>query len=306
MPAGSPSIGFLTFLVVVVVIVAGVGVGLLYVHNHPKVPSSPTTVAVGDNVTVNYIGLFGSGPEQGKVFDTSLKAAATDNATYPKSLEYTPRNSSGYTPLPVHVGPNTPSGGYNVSGQTYGAVVPGFWKGLVGLAANQSRWITVVPTEGYGSLNTSCIETSPLVQTIPAAVTVSPSAFATAYPKGTAARGAMFSDPTYGWNDTVLSANSTAVVVGRSPYVGETIHPYGWSIVVTNVTSGTITLQSQLTPASVGNVLGSISNVTVCSTTKFVLWSVDLAAGTFTENYNREVVGETLVFVVTVVAIHPP
>ena len=306
MPAGSPSIGFLTFLIVVVVIVAGVGAGLLYVHNETKVPASPTTVAVGDNVTVNYIGLFGSGPEQGKVFDTSLQSVATDNSTYPKSLEYTPRSTSGYTPLPVHVGPNTPGAGYNVSGVTYGGVVTGFWKGLLGLAVNQSRWVTVPPHEGYGTLNTSCLRTAPLVQTLPALVVDTPAAFAKAYPKGTAAFGATFADPTYGWTDTVASANSTAVVVAMGATVGESVDPYGWTMLVTNVTSQTITLQSQLTPASVGSVLGSISTVSVCSSTKFVLWAVDLAAGTYTQNYNKEVVGETLIFVVTVVSILPP
>jgi hypothetical protein len=304
LPAGSPSIGFLTFLIVIVVIVAGVGAGLLYLHNHPNAPSSPTTVAVGDNVTVNYIGLFGSGPEQGKVFDTSIQAVATDNATYPKSLEYSPRATSGYTPLPVHVGPNTPSSGYNVSGVTYGGVVTGFWKGLVGLAVNQTRYVTVPANEGYGALDTSCLRTSPLVTSIPALVVDTPAAFAKAYPKATAAFGSTFTDPTYGWTDTVRSANSTAVVVALGATVGADVTPYGWTMLVTNVTTQTITLHSQLTPASVGNVLGNIANVTVCTTTKFILWSVDLAAGTFTANYNKEVVGETLTFIVTVVAIH--
>jgi len=306
LPARPPSLGFLAFLVVVAVIVAGVGAGLLYEYNHPKRPSSPTAVAVGDNVTVNYIGLFGSGPEQGKVFDTSIASVATDNATYPKSLEYSPRNASGYAPLPVHVGSNTPSSGYNASGRTYIGVIPGFWRGLVGLQVNQSRWVTVPASVGYGPLDPSCLETAQLVQTIPAVVTTSTRAFATGYPGDTGVTGATFADPTYGWTDTVLSANQSAVVVDRMPYLGETVHPYGWTIVVTGITSQTITLQSQLTSSSVGSVLGSISGVKVCSVTDFLVWSVDLSAGTFTENYNREVVGQTLIFVVTIVSILPP
>jgi len=304
-PAGSPSIGFLTFLVAVVVVVAGVGAGLLYLYDHPKAPAAVPTVSVGDNVTVNYIGLFGSGPEEGKVFDTSIQSVAQDNATYPKSLEYTPRSSTGYTPLPVHVGPNTPGSGYNVSGVTYGGVVTGFWKGLIGLAVNQTRWVTVPASEGYGPLNTSCLRTQPLLTSIPAVVTDTPAAFAKAYPKATAAAGVTFVDPTYGWTDQVLSANSTAVVVALEPTAGETVTPYGWTVLVRNVTSTTITLLSQLTPASVGSVLGVNSNVTVCSSTKFLLWSVDLAGGSYVANYNKEVVGETLIFVVTIVAFAP-
>jgi hypothetical protein len=304
--ADSPSLRLVAFLVAVVVIVAGVGIGLLYEYNHPKAPAAPLTVAVGDNVTVNYIGLFGSGPEQGKIFDTSIRSVASDNATYPKSLEYTPRNVSGYTPLPVHVGPNTPGSGYNVSGVSYLGVVTGFWKGLLGLAVNQTRWVTVPANVGYGSLNPSCLVTAPLVETIPLEFTVTPSQFASVYPFAPAATGASFVDPTYGWTDLVLSANSSAVVVAHEPYVGETTNPYGWSVTVTAVTSQNVTLENDLTPSSPGHVLGKIPGTTVCSTTSFLVWSVDPTASTFVKNYNREVVGVTLVFVVTVTTILTP
>jgi FKBP-type peptidyl-prolyl cis-trans isomerase 2 len=304
--AGSPSLGFLTFLVVIVLIVAGVGAGLLYEANHPKKPGSPTAVVVGDNVTVNYIGLFGSGPEKGKVFDTSIKSVAQDNVTYPKSLEYTPRNSTGYTPLPVHVGPKTAKGGDTVNGVSYGSVVTGFWEGLIGLSVNVSRSVTVPPGEGYGPLNTSCLRTAPLVQKIPVEVSYTPAAFAKAYPGVTAATGNTFTDPTYDWSDRIASANSSAVVVSRDPTAGETVKPFGWTVLVSNVTSSQITLESELTPSSVGSVLGNEAGTTVCSSTKFIVWSVDLSAGTFVENYNREVDGETLIFIVTVVTIVPP
>ena len=272
MPAGSPSWTGFAILVAVAVIAAGVGGALLYEHNQPKGISSPTVVEVGDNVTVNYIGLFGSGPEQGRVFDTSIASVAKDDAAYPKSLEYSPRNASGYTPLPVHVGPNTPSSGYNVSGVTYLGVVTGFWRGLVGLAVNQSRWVTVPADVGYGPLDPGCLVTAHLYQTIPALVIVPIANFSTEYHGDTAVTGASFPDPTYGWTDVVLSSNTSAVVVGREPYLGETVHPFGWTIEVTNITSQTITLLSELTPSSVGSVLGTISGVSVCSTTNFLVF----------------------------------
>ncbi len=302
MPPRSPSVGFFTFLVVVVVVAAGVGGGLLYLHNHPKVPSSPEVVRLGENVTVNYIGVFGSGPEQGKVFDTSIQSVAENNATYPKSLEYSPRNASGYTPLPVHVGP-TPSAGYNVSGTTFGGVVTGFWKGLLGLAVNQSRSVNVSPTQGYGAINDSCLKTLPLTTKIASVLTMSPKLFSENYTGALAAQGATFTDPTFGWTDTVLSANASAIVVELGAAVGDTAHPYGWTMIVSNVSSGHITLTSELTPSSVGQVLGTLPNVTVCSESKFVLWSVDLASDSFVANYNSEVVGETLIFYVTIAAI---
>jgi hypothetical protein len=304
--ATGPSTIFLTVVVVIIIAAAGAGAGVLYLVNHPKRPSTPEKVAIGDNATVNYIGLFASGPETGKVFDTSIKSVAENNVSWPKSLEYSPRNASGYTPLPVHVGPHSPKSGYQVNGVTYSSVVTGFWEGLVGLAVNQTRSTTFAASLGYGALNTSCLKTAPLVQTVPVDVTYTPSGFAKANPGTTAAKGVEFSDPIYGWTDVVASANATAVVVAHDPSVGETVTPFGWTVLVRNISSRVITLQSELTPSSAGNVLGTIANTTVCSSTKFIVWSVDLSAGTFTENYNREVVGESLTFIVTIASILPP
>jgi len=305
MAAGAPSFVLVAVLISIVIVVGGVGVGLVYEYNHPKASPGPQTVQVGDNVSVNYIGLFGSGPEQGKVFDTSIRAVAQNNATYPKSLQYSPRNVTQYKPLPVHVGP-TPGSGYNVSGVTYLGVVTGFWRGLVGLTVNETRLVTVPPNVGYGPLDVGCLKTVPLVQTIPTVVTLTPGDFVSTYSGATEAAGATFADPVYGWTDTVLSVNASAVVVAREPYIGETTDPYGWTILVTNVTSQEITLWSQLTPASVGHVLGTDLSQQVCSTSSFLIWSVDLAGGTFVENYNREVVGVTLIFEVTVTQILTP
>lgn len=306
MAARTPSLAFLAFVTVIVLVVAGVGGGVLFLVNHPKPIATPLTVARGDNVTVDYIGIFASGPEVDKVFDTSLKSVADNNATYPKSLEYSPRNASGYTPLPVHVGPKAPRKGYTVGSLSYGTVVPGFWEGLIGLSVNQSRVVTVPENLGYGPLNASCLVTAPLVQTIPTVLTVTTPTFEKDYGQVKAATGVVFVDPVYQWTDRIASANSTSVVIDREPTVGQAVSPYGWTMRVTNVTSRAITLTSELSDASAGNVLGTIANTTVCSTTKFVVWSVDGPSGTFVENYNREVVGVTLDFVVTIKAIHPP
>jgi hypothetical protein len=301
-----PSLTFVAILAVIVLVIGGVGAGVLYTVNHPAGPAAPVTVARGDNVTVNYIGFYASGPQLGKVFDTSIKSVAQDNITYPKSLEYTPRNSTGYVPLPVHVGPKAPKNGYSVGGQSYGTVVTGFWEGLIGLGTNQSRMITIPPSLGYGPLNQSCLVTEPLVTTIPAVLTLTPATFAKEYIGVTNSGGVVFTDPTYHWNDRILSSNQTAVVVWRDPTLDQVVNPYGWAIQVSGLTSRTITLTSLLTPDSPGSVLGTISNTTVCKTTRFLVWSVNTLAGTFVENYNAETVGVTLQFLVTIKAIHKP
>ncbi len=303
----SPSFALIAILTIVAVVVAGVGAGLLYEFNHPKAPAGPPTVQVGDNVTVNYIGMFGSGPEQGRVFDTSIKSVAENNATWPKSLQYTPRSASGYTPLPVHVGPNTPGSGYTVGNVTYGGVVTGFWEGLLGLAGNQTRWASVSPNLGYGPLVQSCVRTANLTFTLPAVVSDTPVEFNTSYPGVPAQAGVRFADPTYSWPDLVISANASTIAVENLPAIGWTSSPNGWPVVVTNVTPQTITLHNELTTSDVGLFQGHVATTSeVCSSSAFIVSAVDLVTGAYSENFNKEVVGQTLIFVVTIVDIHGP
>src|SRR5215472_2799448 len=93
-------------IIVIVLIGAGIAAGYVYERNRPSGAPNVQLVQLGDNVTVNYIGIFGSGPEAGKVFDTSIYSVATNNIAYPKSLSYHSRgdSASNYTTLDVHVG----------------------------------------------------------------------------------------------------------------------------------------------------------------------------------------------------------
>jgi FKBP-type peptidyl-prolyl cis-trans isomerase 2 len=301
-----PSRILLVVLVVVVLAAAGAAAAFVYEVNKPKSATSILTVQVGDNVTVNYIGTFGSGAQQGRVFDTSIYSVATLNLTYPKSLEYESRGAvSAYTPLPVHVGPNAPSGGYTLANQTFSTVVTGFWQGLIGLPGNHSSKIVVPPNLGYGALNTSCVGTSPLSYTFPVLSNVPAASFPSLYPNITATVGTEFTDPTYGWNDSVFSVNSTTVIVQALPSVGWHASPNGIPFTVSALNATTITLTSTLTTANAGQVLGHAASGGLCGGTKFIVSAVDPAAGTFTENFNPEVQGETLIFTVTVVDIYP-
>jgi FKBP-type peptidyl-prolyl cis-trans isomerase 2 len=290
-------------LVVVVIASAGGAAAFLYEFNKPKAVESILTVQTGDNVTVNYIGTFGSGAQAGRVFDTSIYSVATQNLSYPKSLEYQSRGArSAYTPLPVHVGP---SGSYTIGNLTFGLVVTGFWQGLIGLPGNQSHTIVVSPSFGYGALNSSCLTTDPLVYRLPVFANVPLASFGTAFPNVTANVGAVFPDPTYGWNDSIFAVNSTTVVVQALADLGDTSQPNGLPFLVSALNSTTITLSSELTPANAGLVLGHVAKGGLCGATKFIVSAVNLAAGTYTENFNPEVQGETLDFTVTVVDILP-
>lgn len=304
-------------VVAVVAILAGAGLGLyIHYHNAPGHPPSVRTVQLGDNVTVNYVGVFGSGPQAGKVFDTSLYSVAWNDSSWPKSLEYAPRGTTlkSFSPLDVHVGPNTPSSGYTLGNLSFISVVPGFWEGLLGLPGNQTSAISVPPSLGYGSGDPGCYATRPLVQTLPVVVTVGKANFTSSYPGITPQTGSTFTDPHYHWTDFVLSSNLTSVTFENQPSIGWTASPAGWPVEVTAINStangtGTITLHNELGAIDAGHVLGTLFQGTApCSSgtsSTFIVSSVDLLNGTYTEDFNREVDGQTLIFLVTVIDILP-
>ena len=295
-------------LVVIVVAAGGAGAAFLYLENHRGPGAGLLTVAVGDNVTVNYIGLFADGPQQGRVFDTSLYSIALNNVSWPKSLQYESRGGSpsDYTPLGVYVGPNAPSSGYTIGNLTFGGVVTGFWQGLVGLPGNRTTYISVPAPLGYPTVNASCYVTQPLVTTYPVVVSLTPAQFRSLFPNVTLVAGAVYTDPVYDWSDQVLSVNATSVTYENLPTVGAISNPSGWPVLVTNISSTTITLTSQLGPSQAGLVLGHASGSGYCGSTSFVISSVNLANGTYVEDYNSQVAGRNLIFVVTVLDILRP
>lgn len=317
--AQTTSLTPLIVLIVIVVAAAGAGGGYLYYHNRvAPAPASPV-VGVGENVTVNYIGLFGSGGQDGKVFDTSLYSVASNNASFPKSLEYSSRGGpTKYTPLAVHVGPIAPQAGYSFGGLSFITVVPGFWEGLVGMHGNETRTLVLPPNLAYGPIPPGCLRTLPLTQTLPVFEVLSGNDFQKEFPGVLATTGTTFTDPHYGWTVAILNANVSEVSIENLPYVGETAAPAGWPVVVQNVTSttngsGQITLENRLQPSDAGRTLGrdylSVGPSGACpgaTTGQFLVTAVNLTAGTFTASFAREVTGETLIFVVTVEDIFAP
>ncbi|MCI4337316.1 MAG: FKBP-type peptidyl-prolyl cis-trans isomerase [Thermoplasmata archaeon] len=314
--ANNPSLLPLIAIIVAVIVVTSGAVGFLYLTHRPATNSGVPAVAVGDNVTVNYIGILGSGAEAGKVFDTSFYSVATNNASFPKTLEFGLRASAkNYTPLPVHVSGNTPSSGYTLGNLSFIQVVTGFWQGLVGMTGNSTRTLVLPPSEAYGPSNPACISTQRLSFTLPVVETLSLAAFSADFPGTMVAQGIEFPDPQYGWPVLVLSANASFATIENLPTLGMTASPAGWPIEVTGLSSttngtGMITLTNQLSPAQAGHVLGHVAAASgLCgsqSNGRFIVSAVNLADGTFTEDYNTEVTGQTLVFIVTITGIFPP
>ncbi len=305
----------LVILIVIVVVAAGGLAGFVYYETRPKSPGAAVVIVEGDNATVNYIGIFGSGSQVGKIFDTSLYAVGSDNAAYPKSLDYHARGvPANYTPLGVYVGPSAPSGGYMIGSTTFVSVVTGFWQGLIGLPTNVTSFITVPPALGYGPSNPACVRSVSLAYSVPVFLTYSFASFQKAYPGITPLTSLVFTDPHYGWNDLVYSVNATTVTVQNLPAVGWIAMPQGWPVEVTAITTASngtseIQLLNKLTPDQAGLLAGTdYLGTGPCSSQvsgRFIVTAVDLNAGTYTEDFNPEVQGQTLIFAVTVVTIYP-
>ncbi len=267
-------------LVIAVVVV----VGAYYVIFTPPPLPTPLVAQQGDTVSINYIGYFAN---DNLVFDTSLQSAAQDNVTYPKAYSFAWRSS--WTPLQFAIGGGT--------------VIPGFSDGVEGLSVGQSTTVSVPQNLGYGPANPSLIDVHDLVETVPVRVTTNETAFTATYGQS-ALSATNVTDPVYGWSATVAILGNV-VQVTNSPYPGEAIRPYGaWHATVLSIDdtanngTGIITIQNHLDPSMV-DVLGG---KTPAGQT-FYLSSVDLAAGTYTLDFNKQVVGRTLVFQITVVSI---
>ncbi len=303
-----PSRLLLVILVVIAIVGASVGVWGANYLLHPQPQASILTVQLGDNVTVNYIGSFASGPQAGRTFDTSFYSVYVNNVTYPKSLYFPlthPGSPTNYSPLPTHVGP---SGQYTIGNLSFGTTVTGFWQGLLGMTGNQTRYVAIPPDLGYGPLDPACTATRPLSLTVPVYVTLPASQFSTQYPGVNEQSGTMFTDPMYGWTDLILSVNSTTVVVNHLPTLGETTKFGSWNISVTNLSSTTISVLNLITPSNYGRILGTFPTAQTCagqSQGHYLISAVNPGAGTYTINWNTEVTGQSLVFRVTIIDIFP-
>ena len=275
---------FWSFVGVLVLVIAILAVYFVYVI--PKFGHPPLRAQSGDQVKVDYVGRF----EDGFVFDTSLASVAEDNASYTKAFSFGWRNS--WQPLSFAIGA-VPL-----------AVIQGFDVGVQGLAVGDAKTIVVPPNLGYGLSDPTKILVKPLLEPVPVRVTMNESAFTNTY-KTQPVSGANVTDPFWSW-PAYVSVSGSIVTVTNSPVPGQMVHPYGgWAARVDSVDDGAdngtgrIVVHHLLDTSAVDRV----GQKTASGTVVFVVTAVDLAAGTYTVNYNNPVKGRNLVFEVTMVAI---
>lgn len=287
----------LTAIFIVAVLLASAIGAFLFIAGDTS--ASGGVVKYGSKVKVDYIGYIGT-PEDGHVFDTSLQSVAQDNSTYPKTPLFTYR-STAYGPLSATIGA--------------GNLISGFEHGLLGMKVGETKTLTVLPSQGYGDTNRSKIVNLTLTETIDIVQNMTASEFKKAYGYAVSSQQ-VYDDPKYGWKIRVLGVDTfnDEITVRNEPADGKTYKAYadpddkayGWDITVNiDEDAATITVSHQLRQADGGEAKGydSTDRSDASSAFRFVVKSVDEAAGTAVIDKNSEVVGVTLTFVVKIVSI---
>jgi len=276
----------LIVLIAVLMVSASTVVILLYQGGQAEGTSSDV-VLDGHTIRVDYIGKL----LDGRVFDTSLHHVASNDAEYPKTLSFTMRGNTSYTPLSFKVGA--------------GSMISGFDAAVVGMRVGETKTVTLSPDEAYGDMDPSKLLTFQLTESVPLLRTFTASSFTAEYGAG-AVSGLTVTDRFYGWDVTVLEYDEQAdrVTVKNVPTLNALYRIYGsggegWGVKVTGMDSGSnvITIQHQLDEGDRDMVMGTYGG------SDFFVIDVDPDAGTAVRNHNTELLGKTLVFTITIVEI---
>jgi FKBP-type peptidyl-prolyl cis-trans isomerase 2 len=280
-------VNVLLIVLIAVLMVSASTVVILIYQGGQSEGGSDDVVAAGQTIKVNYIGKL----LDGRVFDTSLLTVANDDAAYPKTLSFTKRSNTSYTPLSFEVGA--------------GKMISGFDEAVVGMRVGETKTVTLAPDEAYGDMDPAKLVTFQLTETVPLLSTFTASSFKAEYGVN-AAQGLTVSDPMYGWDATVYEYNEQAdrVTVKNVPTLNALYHIYGagsigWDVKVIGVDSNAnlITVEHQLDEGDSDMIKGSDG------TSTFFIIDVDETNGTAVRNYNTELLGKSLVFTITIVSI---
>ncbi len=296
----------LVLMSVAIIMSAGAIVYVFYDNRIAHSGTGALTVEVGDEVLMDYIGMF----EDGRVFDTSIYEVASNDNLYPKAFSFSMRgDASAYTPFQMTAG--------LYEGE--GATIKGFAMGVIGLSEGDQSTITVVPGEGY-ELDETKLETIPLVETVTATETMSESDFLSLFGVSAEPLG-IATHYKWGYDVIVNSVEAGMVTLKHIPTVGETVYPFGdpsdettpmgWACEVVGYDPeadggiGEVTVRHMVTQSDVYMLEG-----TTYDGTTFIVWSMDTEAGTFVihkndsdTGYNAELAGRTLLFEVSIIYI---
>ncbi len=281
----SGALSTFTIFVIMLIIMGALAAGFFFVSSPQE--SQEVYAVNGDTVKVDYIGMF----ENGKVFDTSMENIAKDNATYVKALsfEYRP---TGYTPLEFVVGA--------------GQMIKGFDEAVPGMKEGDQKTVTIPYDKGYGESDPNLIKVRDLVEELPVREVMSEAQFSARFFQDPVL-GMTFPDPKWQWDISVFDIAGDQVTILNQPKLDMKIRPYGeWESQVTEIDSGANGGEGLIRVVNLLEESDENNIISTDSAGKYILIDVDQAAGTYTVDYNREVVGKTLIFYILIVEITKP
>jgi len=242
----------------------------------------------GDQVKVNYIGRF----VDKTIFDTSIGSVARNETN---SFTPTFNSDRSFSPLTFTVG----------SGQ----MVQGFDDGVQGMEVDETRFITVTPEKGYGEPDEGKIFSIPIVDSVPIFETQSRDSFNKNYSLETYPEpGVTFAHYFWGWPVKIISIDNDTVTLENDPAYGEEYTGFTWNTAITGIS----TTNNQI---DLKHMVSFDMETLLISPDNFREYDPDVSEniaedGVITvENnqiivdFNKEVVGQTLIFEVTMIEI---
>lgn len=254
-------------------------------------PFSPASAETGDFIEVDYVGWFPDAPGRpARVFDTSVESVARDNATYPKAASFTYRSGVGASYAPLQFTMGCESGA--------GCPLPAFQAAILRMRIGDTKIVTLTPDQAYGHTNPALVEVRPLLEEVAITETMNAAEFQNRF-AASPMDGSIVTDLEWGWNVTVR-VSGDLITTRQSPILGQTASVAGrWQAKVVgiddgaNAGQGVVTVRHLLTASDVSAFQAQDDRGT------FIVVALDPVAGTYTVDYNTEVVGKALVFELT-------
>jgi len=251
---------------------------------------------LGDMVSVIYVGKF----TDGRVFDTNDPSVNSWDDVYPKAASYQTKPTDQIQPLQFTLG----------SGQ----LLADFENAVIGMKTGDKKTITILAEHGYGLDDENLTFEVDLIQEMPVFERMSLDDFNDTYgytydrSQDAPPMNLSFRHFAYGWNVTVIAIDGDwHIRLMNIPVIGP-VNTFPWTADIINITSGgngTILVEHH---PEIWDMLSREYQPTdpwrpddPAATEGRV---IDLDSKTFTLDYNREVVGEILVFDIELIIIH--
>ncbi|HEQ78678.1 MAG TPA: FKBP-type peptidyl-prolyl cis-trans isomerase [Euryarchaeota archaeon] len=281
----------LALLIVGVLLVTGVAyAGYSFYSDDKDKKDEVKVVEEGDRVECDYIGAF----TDGRVFDTSLLDVAHDNVNYPKALQFSLRADHGYVPYSFTVGSGT--------------TIEGWQDAVMGMSVGQTKVVRIEPAKAYGESNPDLILKGSLTVDVPLYSTLDLMVFQEQFYGVAPTVGGSFYHPAWKWycEVTDVQKESGTITFKNMPDLNGIYTIYekvNWQVRITNIDQtagigGKITVKHLLSNEDANNIM-----IQEADGSQFIVTEVNEEAGTYTMDYNREVVGKTLVFKITITDI---